>query len=69
MCQWQTLRQNLPTWLTPWRNRYEGHPQAVILACYFNPQNSPYRLQAFQRFYLGGVFLGIEQMTLGVVAQ
>jgi hypothetical protein len=51
MCQWQTLWQNLPTWLTPWRKRYEGHPEAVILACYFNPQNSIYRFQAFQRFY------------------
>jgi hypothetical protein len=51
MCEWQALGQNLPIWLTPWRARYEGHPQAVILACYFNPQNSPYRFQAFQRFY------------------
>jgi hypothetical protein len=47
--------QNLQAWLSPRSQpsqpHYEGHPQAIILACFFNPQNSPYRLQAFQHFY------------------
>jgi len=30
---------------------YTSHPEAVIVACFFNPQNSPYRLLAFQKFY------------------
>lgn len=32
-------------------NKYKGHPEAVIISCFFNPQNSPYRLKAFKRFY------------------
>lgn len=31
--------------------RYKTHHQAVIVACFFNPQNSPYRLLAFQKWY------------------
>jgi hypothetical protein len=31
--------------------RYQGHPEAVIISCFFNPMNSPYRLAAFKRFY------------------
>lgn len=30
---------------------YNSHPEAVIVACFFNPQNSPYRLLAFQKWY------------------
>lgn len=32
-------------------NRYKGHDEAMIISCFFNPQNSPYRLAAFNRFY------------------
>jgi len=31
--------------------RYVNHPEAVIVACYFNPQNNPYRLSTFNKFY------------------
>ena len=31
--------------------RYAGHPEAVIVACYFNPKKSPARRRAFDRFY------------------
>ncbi|MBP7283572.1 MAG: hypothetical protein KBA66_18445 [Leptospiraceae bacterium] len=30
---------------------YEPHPEAVVISCFFNPQNSPYRLKAFNHFY------------------
>lgn len=30
---------------------YKPHPEAVIISCYFNPQNSAYRLKAFNEFY------------------
>lgn len=33
------------------RNRYRQHSEACIVACFFNPQNSPYRLLAFQKWY------------------
>lgn len=33
------------------RQRYRTHSEAVIVSCFFNPQNSPYRLLAFQKFY------------------
>ena len=33
------------------RNRYREHDEAVIISCFFNPQNSPYRLKAFNKFY------------------
>ena len=33
------------------RNRYKTHSNAVIISCFFNPQNSPYRLLAFQKWY------------------
>jgi hypothetical protein len=32
-------------------NRYRSHPEAVVVACYFNPQQSTYRLKAFKDFY------------------
>lgn len=32
-------------------NRYESHKEAVVVSCYFNPMNSPYRLLAFNMFY------------------
>jgi hypothetical protein len=31
--------------------RYRAHPQAVIVTCFFNPYNNPYRLIAFNKFY------------------
>ena len=31
--------------------RYYSHPEAVVITCFFNPQNSPYRTKAFQQFY------------------
>lgn len=30
---------------------YEGHPEAVIVSCFYNPQNNPYRLMAFAKFF------------------
>lgn len=30
---------------------YLNHPEAVVVSCFFNPQRSPYRLKAFQKFY------------------
>jgi hypothetical protein len=33
------------------RHRYHTHPEAVILACFFNPRRSPYRLLAFAHWY------------------
>lgn len=32
-------------------NKYKTHSEAVIIACYFNPQGNPYRLTAFNKFY------------------
>lgn len=32
-------------------NKYKTHSEAIIIACYFNPQNNPYRLKAFNEFY------------------
>src|ERR1022692_4687226 len=32
-------------------DRYKTHSQAVIVACFFNPQVSPYRLLAFHKFF------------------
>jgi hypothetical protein len=34
-----------------YNNKYKTHSEAVIIACYFNPQNNPYRLRAFRIFY------------------
>ena len=34
-----------------YRNKYKTDSEAVIIACYFNPQNNPYRLIAFKKFY------------------
>jgi hypothetical protein len=31
--------------------KYKSHPEAVIVACYYNPTNNPYRLIAFNKFY------------------
>ena len=33
------------------RQRYHEHPDAVIVACFYNPQRSPYRLIAFHKWY------------------
>lgn len=32
-------------------DRYKPHHEAVIISCFYNPQNSPYRLLAFQKWY------------------
>lgn len=32
-------------------NKYEGHDEAIIISCFFNPQNSPYRIKAFNIWY------------------
>ena len=32
-------------------DKYKTHSEAVIIACYFNPQGNPYRLIAFNKFY------------------
>lgn len=31
--------------------KYKTHSEAVIIACYYNPTNNPYRLIAFNKFY------------------
>ncbi len=31
--------------------KYTSEAEAVIIACFFNPQNSPYRLKVFLQFY------------------
>ena len=31
--------------------KYKNHSEAVIVACYYNPTNNPYRLKAFNEFY------------------
>ncbi len=31
--------------------KYKSHPEAVVISCFFNPQNSPYRVKAFNEFY------------------
>ena len=36
---------------TIYRNKYKTHHQAVVISCFFNPQNSPYRLKAFNIWY------------------
>ena len=33
------------------RNKYKTHSEAVIIACYYNPHNSYYRLKAFLTWY------------------
>lgn len=32
-------------------NKYKTHSEAIIIACYFNPQQNPYRLKAFNIWY------------------
>ena len=32
-------------------SKYATHDEAVIISCYFNPQNSLYRIKAFNHFY------------------
>jgi hypothetical protein len=34
-----------------YNEKYKVNSEAVIIACYFNPQNNPYRLEAFNIFY------------------
>lgn len=35
---------------TIYRNKYKTHHKAVIVSCFFNPTNSPYRTLAFNKF-------------------
>lgn len=37
--------------LNKMRGRYINHSKAVVISCYYNPKNSPYRLAAFNKFY------------------
>ena len=34
-----------------YQDKYKTHNEAIIISCYFNPQNNPYRLKAFNTFY------------------
>ncbi len=34
-----------------YNDKYKTHSDAVIIACYFNPQRNPYRLKAFRIWY------------------
>ena len=36
---------------TIFKDKYHTHSEAVIISCFFNPQKSPYRTKAFQKFY------------------
>lgn len=36
---------------TVFSNKYRTHSEAIIVSCFFNPQNSPYRIKAFNMFY------------------
>jgi hypothetical protein len=36
---------------TIYAGKYKTHSEAVVISCFFNPQNSPYRLRAFELFY------------------
>lgn len=49
------------------RKRYRTHSQAVIIACYYNPENNPYRLLAFQHWYKSIKHLNhrIIELTIG----
>lgn len=33
------------------QNRYRTNSEAVIISCFYNPQNNPYRILAFQKWY------------------
>lgn len=43
--------QAIKNLLFPNKNKYASHDEAIIISCFFNPQNSPYRLKAFNHFY------------------
>lgn len=36
---------------TVFANKYHTHSEAIIVSCFFNPQNSPYRIKAFKMWY------------------
>ncbi len=36
---------------TIYLNKYRTHSEAVIISCFYNPENSAYRLKAFETFY------------------
>lgn len=44
------MRHHFANLLLP-KDKYKYHPEAVIVSCYFNPQNSPYRIKAFDIWY------------------
>lgn len=35
---------------TIYRKKYKTHSEAVIVSCFYNPTNSPYRIKAFNKF-------------------
>ena len=37
--------------ITIYRNKYHTHSDAIIISCFYNPQDSPYRITAFNTFY------------------
>lgn len=49
------------------RKRYRTHSEAVIIACYYNPENNPYRILAFQKWYKSIKHLNhrIIELTIG----
>jgi hypothetical protein len=49
------------------RKRYRTHSEAVIIACYYNPENNPYRILAFQKWYKSIKHLNhrIVELTIG----
>jgi hypothetical protein len=36
---------------TVFAKKYHTHSEAMIVSCFFNPQNSPYRIKAFEMWY------------------
>lgn len=36
---------------TVFANKYHTHSEAIVVSCFFNPQNSPYRIKAFKLWY------------------
>jgi hypothetical protein len=44
------MRNFLKNLFTP-RSKYKSHSEAMIVTCFYNPANSPYRLKAFREYY------------------
>ncbi len=36
---------------TVFLNKYKTNSEAMIVSCFYNPQNNPYRTKAFNHFY------------------